>query len=66
MYLADAALLGGTQWKGVTGRTGIFLKFRIRGLKEDLNTVKGRNDRLCLGKGAYMLYVRGACGTADK
>ena len=67
MYLADAvsALLGGTQWKG-TGRTSIFLKFRIRGLKEDLDTVKGSNYRLCLGRWAYMLCVSGTCGTADK
>jgi hypothetical protein len=33
-----------------TGRTGIFLIFRIGGLKKDLDTVERRNDRLCLGK----------------
>jgi len=32
------------------GRTRIFLEFRIRGLEEDLYTVKRRNDRLCLRK----------------
>jgi hypothetical protein len=33
-----------------TGRTGIFLVFRIGGLKKDLDAVEWRNDRLCLGK----------------
>ena len=33
-----------------TGRTCIFLILRIRGLKEDLDTVERRNDRLCLGR----------------
>jgi hypothetical protein len=32
------------------GRTRIFLEFRIRGLEENLNTVKRRNDRLRLRK----------------
>jgi hypothetical protein len=33
-----------------TGRTGIFLIFRIGRLKKDLDTVERRNDRLCLGR----------------
>jgi hypothetical protein len=70
MYLASevsAQPLGGARVK--TGmrdatRTCIFLEFRIRGLKEDLDTVKRGNDRFCLKRWVYVLHVSETCGKA--
>ena len=68
MYLAGVILaqpLGGARvkvGKDEGGHTRILLEFRIGGLKEDLDTVKRRNDRLCLGWWMHVLHVSSTHG----
>ena len=63
-----SATLGKGTHRTQPARTRIFLKFRIRGLKEDLDTVERRNDRLCLRRLQGQVAAGGAksrCVTHD-